>query len=80
MAADILLILGTALSIWDHKEKNKYLDKYLALKEQYHQEFNKPDDSRSDSLLDNLEYQLRLLGREWSSAASGTSNSGTPAG
>jgi hypothetical protein len=53
--------LASALSIWDHKEKNKYIDKLISLKKDYNAEFNKSPANRSDAVLDNLEFELRLL-------------------
>lgn len=61
MFASLLGILGSALSIWDNKEKRKYIDKMLQLKKDYYEEFNKPLAVRSDAVLDNLEFELRNL-------------------
>lgn len=57
----IFKILGTGLSLWETKEKTKYQDKYIALKRAYYEELNKPDEERSDAVLDNLEFELRIL-------------------
>ncbi len=61
MVESILAVLGAALSIWDHKEKTKYVDKYMSLKKDYHEEYSKPVFERSDAVLDDIEFQLRLL-------------------
>lgn len=57
----LLNCLNAGLTLWDDKEKTKYVDQLISLKEQYYAEFNKPDASRSDAVLDNLEFQLRVL-------------------
>ncbi len=57
----LLDVLGSALSIWETKEKTKYLDKYTALKQAYYVEYNKPDEIRSDAVLDNLEHELCIF-------------------
>lgn len=43
------------------KEKNKYRDKLASLKKAYYEESNKPDSERSDAVLDNLSFELRLV-------------------
>jgi hypothetical protein len=60
-AGVIFQVLGAALSIWDHKEKHKYLDKFLDLKRAYYAEYNKDPTRRSDAELDRLEFELRIL-------------------
>lgn len=57
----LLNCLNAGLTLWDDKEKTKYLDQMISLKESYYAEFNKPDAERSDAVLDNLEFQLRVL-------------------
>lgn len=57
----ILSLLGTGLSLWEHKEKNKYIDRKMALEKAYYDEFNKPESERSDAVLDDIEFQLRVL-------------------
>ena len=57
---DILLNIAlAALSIWDSKLKQKYIDLVMGLKQQYYDEYNKPIGVRSDAVLDNLEFQLK---------------------
>jgi hypothetical protein len=53
--------LAAAFSIWDTKEKRKYIDELMDLKKDYYEEFNKPMDQRSDAELDDLERKLRIL-------------------
>ena len=63
MFLELLKTLGTALSIWEHKEKGKYAEKLMELERAYWEEQNKDAASRSDARLDNLEFELRLLAR-----------------
>lgn len=62
MIDSIFKILGAALSIWESKEKTKYLDRYMELKKDWYEEYNKPEKIRSDARLDFLESELRILG------------------
>lgn len=57
--------LGAGLSIWEHKEKRKYVDKLMKLKRDYYEESNK--DISDDAILDNIEFELELLGIAFSS-------------
>ena len=59
MISVILQLLGAGLSIWEHKEKNKYADKFAQLKRDYYEESKKdtPDNAR----LDNIEFELHIL-------------------
>lgn len=61
---NIALILGVlekGLSIWDSKEKSKYVDKLIKLKKEWYEEYNKPLDERSDIKLDAIELHIRIL-------------------
>ena len=59
MISSILKLLGSALSIWEHKEKNKYFDRYVKLENKYYEEYQK--DKPDHSTLDNIERELLLL-------------------
>lgn len=61
MVGAVLAILGSALSIWDSKEKTKYVDRVLFLKKEWYEEINKPENDRDDSVLDHIEWELNLL-------------------
>lgn len=61
MFGTILNLLTVGLDLWNSKEKNKYIDKKMALEKAYYEEFNKPDGVRADSVLDNLEFELHVL-------------------
>lgn len=58
--SSLLGIVEAALSIWSSKLKQKYIDKVETLKREYHAEINKPVAERSDAVLDNLEFELRI--------------------
>lgn len=64
----LLKVIGSALSIWDSKEKTKYEDQYNKLMRDWYEEINKPDDIRSNAVLDNIEFELRLFGDRFSAA------------
>lgn len=67
MIDSIFKILGAGLSIWESKEKTKYLDKYLELKRDYYEELNK--DMCDDAVLDHIEHELLILGEAFSTKA-----------
>lgn len=69
MVDSVFKILGSALAIWEHKEKHKYLDQYIALKREYYAEFNKPREERSSAILDDVLLRVRILGDSWVAAA-----------
>jgi hypothetical protein len=56
----ILGIVEAALSIWASKLRQKYIDKVETIKRAYYEETNKPALERSDAVLDNLEFELRI--------------------
>jgi hypothetical protein len=56
----LLGIIEAALSIWESKLRQKYIDKVEELKRDYYVESNKPIAERSDAVLDNLEAELRI--------------------
>lgn len=58
----LLTVLSAGLTLWSDKEKNKYIDEMISLKNQYYEEYNKPLTERDDSVLDNLEHELCVLG------------------
>ena len=63
----IFKALGAGLSIWEHKEKNRYKKKFLDLKQEYYNEYNKPDQERDDAVLDNIRHELHSLVEVFSS-------------
>lgn len=73
MFEEILKLITAALTLWNNHEKQKYVDKILQLKKDYHEEYSKPIDKRSDAVLDNLEFELRITCAAFASAV-GTEN------
>lgn len=61
MVDSLFRILGSALSIWEHKEKRKYLDKYLDLKRDYYEAINRPPEIWNDARIDSIKFELQLL-------------------
>jgi len=71
----ILQILQVGLSLWSNLEKKKYADQVMQIQKAYHAEIGKPETERSDAVLDNLEFQPRILCQAFVAAA----NAPTPA-
>lgn len=65
MFTSLLKALGAGLSIWEHKEKNKYVKKLYELEKKYYEETNKPD--YDNAVIDNLEFDICLLSRGFAS-------------
>ena len=62
IATAFLNVLQAGLTLWNNKEKTKYIDKLMSLKKDYYAEINKPLAERSDAVLDNVLFELRVLG------------------
>lgn len=61
--------LAAGLSLWESKEKNKYIDRLEKAKREYREEFNKAPADRSDAVLDNLEFELRIITDSFAAAS-----------
>ena len=57
----ILQLLEVGLQLWLSKEKTKYIDRKMDLQRRYYEEMAKPQADRSDVVLDNLEFELKIL-------------------
>jgi hypothetical protein len=57
----LLGVLEQALKLWNSHESQKYLDKLISLKKDWHEEYNRPIEERSDLKLDSIELELRIL-------------------
>ena len=65
----LLNILDSALSIWESKEKTKYIDEKIKLEKEFYEEYNRPihkpgesgKGKRSDAVLDDIDRRLRIL-------------------
>lgn len=68
----VLGLLGSTLSLWESKEKTKYIDKYIKLQREYYNEVNK--EIFDDAVLDNINFELRLLGEALNSAIAKTNS------
>ena len=60
--------LKSGLSLWESKESRKYIDRVIKLEKEYYEEDNK--DRPDMALLDNIEFQLRLISHSFSSQVS----------
>ncbi len=61
MIQSIIALAEIALRLWASMEKRKYQDKLLGLKRKWRDEWNKPKGERSNAVLDNIEFEIRLL-------------------
>lgn len=66
MFGTLLQVLASGLSLWESKEKRKYVDRLMELKRDYYEEYNKDPSIRSDAVLDNIQHELCLLGNAFS--------------
>lgn len=62
-------VLEQGLKLWNSKEGRKYLDRVIKLKKEWHEEYIKSLDVRSDDKLDGIEYELRVLSESFVQAA-----------
>lgn len=71
MLADLIKAIAAGLSLWEHKDKTKYQEKLFDLRRQYREEMAKPVGTdpgcRRNNVLDNIEFELRLLLDSWTS-------------
>ena len=67
--APFIELLGVALRIWEHKEKNKYHDRYERLVREIRSEESKDASKIDDARLDDLYFELRILGDSFTKAA-----------
>jgi hypothetical protein len=58
MTSTVLNLIGSMLSIWESKERRKYYDEYLELKEEYSKALN----GRDNGVMDYLEDRIKSLG------------------
>jgi hypothetical protein len=64
MISSLFATLAAGLSLWEHKDKNKYVEKMLSLKKDYYEEYNK---ERHDmARLDNITFELQLTSEAFS--------------
>lgn len=70
MISEFIRVLEVGLSLWLSKDKTKYLDEFIKLKKEYWNEANKPMETRSDAVLDDIQFRLCILGTAFAAAAS----------
>lgn len=61
---DLKLVFGVleaGLQLWASKEKTKYQDKYIQLKKDFYEEYNKDFSVRNDAVLDSVRSELFIL-------------------
>lgn len=68
MIAALFEALSAGLSLWQSIESRKYLDKLLSLKKKWYEEYNKDPSIRSDAVLDDIEFELRILSTAFSTS------------
>ena len=56
-------LLGAALKIWEHKEANKYRDRYDKFSRKIYEENQKHEDIRDLGVITDCEFELQLLER-----------------
>jgi len=61
MVPAIIQLVDVILDIVKIKIERKYIDQYLELKRAWYEETNKADAVRSDAVLDNLKFELRVV-------------------
>lgn len=74
----ILNLLTAGLTLWDDKEKHKYTDRLISLKEKYRAEMAKDDSHRSDANLDDIRFELLLLVTSFSASVNGQNSALKP--
>lgn len=57
----IFMALGSGLKLWSSVESRKYIDKYMKIKKDYYEETNKPESDQDFAVIDNLQFELKLL-------------------
>lgn len=70
MIDSILRILGAGLSIWESKEKTKYIDQMIKLKKDYFDESNKERPDMGE--LVRIRYDIELLGIAFANKVEGS--------
>jgi len=64
----IIEALKAGLTLWANKEKNKYMDRLMELEKDFYEEWDKPENRRSDDILTRINRELRLLVKAFASA------------
>jgi len=67
----ILEITRSTLSIWDSKQKRKYIDRFVKYQKELYEEESRSFDKRDQAVIDNLHFDIMLLSRAISSEING---------
>ena len=78
MIDSLFKALAAGLSIWESKEKTKYVDQLMSLKKDYYAEWNKDPAIRSDAVLDDIKLKLRILCDAFSTGVIGKDSAPKP--
>lgn len=65
----VFKLLSSGLSLWEEKEKHKYIDRLIKLRTEYYEEINKP--VHDNARIDNIEFELRVLCDSFTSSVIG---------
>jgi hypothetical protein len=69
----VLQVLSSGLSVWESKEKRKYIEKLKRIEKDLYEEEAKPLDNRDQSVIDNLHFDLMLVARAFTQDAGSNS-------
>lgn len=69
MIETLLRVLETGLALWSGFERDKLEKQRAELEKDYWVQLNQPRDSRDDAALDRIEFELRVLARQFYSTA-----------
>jgi hypothetical protein len=72
MFQSLLTALSAGLTLWSSKEKTKYQDHIIKLRTEWHEEYSKSPEDRSDAVLDDIEFRLQCLCSSFSIAVGAT--------
>ena len=65
----VFKLLSSGLSLWETKEKTKYVDRLIRLRMEYYAEINKP--IHDNARIDNIEHELIVLCDSFTNSVSG---------
>lgn len=78
MIDSLFKALAAGLSLWESREKTKYIDRLETIRREYYYEINKDSGSRSDARLDQLRFELLLVTDSFAATAATTGAKNSP--
>lgn len=69
MFATLLETLLAGLQLWKDEKARQYTTETIKLRQEWYEEFNKDEASRSNLVLDNIEFRLRNIATAFASEA-----------